>query len=84
MSIEVQFLTTSGCHLCDKALRLIKRSPVASMVKLESIDIADSATLIEEYGMRIPVLKAVVSGHELGWPFDEDEYQQWIESLLNK
>ena len=37
---------------------------------VELVDIADSDSLFESYGLRIPVLRRVDTGQELGWPFD--------------
>ena len=34
------------------------------------VDIADDDQLIERYGTRIPVLRRMDTGAELGWPFD--------------
>ena len=38
---------------------------------LENLQIiADDAELLEQYGVRIPVLRRVDTGEELDWPFD--------------
>lgn len=40
---------------------------------VELIDIADSEVLFEAYGLRIPVLRRIDTGAELGWPFDSEQ-----------
>lgn len=58
---------TSGCHLCERAADLI-RGAVA--VPFGTVEIADDENLLERYGVRIPVLRRLDTGEELGWPFD--------------
>lgn len=72
--------TTSGCHLCDKALDIIWPVIDAAGWRLQTCDIADSDSLIERYGVRIPVVGAAfASGTELGWPFDGAALQAYLE-----
>jgi len=40
------------------------------VINMNVIEIADSDKLMELYGIRIPVIKRLDSGNELGWPFD--------------
>ncbi|BCQ63772.1 hypothetical protein PBOI14_55220 [Pseudomonas sp. Boi14] len=40
---------------------------------VELVDIADSQQLFDSYGLRIPVLRRVDTGAELGWPFDAEQ-----------
>ena len=42
------------------------------------VEIADDATLLERYEVKIPVLKRLDSGAEIGWPFNESD----VENLL--
>ena len=64
---------TAGCHLCELAEALL--SPLAARCGwlIERIDIAGDDALIDRYGVRIPVLRDVRTGAEIGWPFDEAE-----------
>jgi len=49
------------------------------------IDIADDEALVEAYGIRIPVVKAHLSGgQELGWPFSGAEFENWFLSLNDR
>ena len=78
---RIQFLSTSGCHLCEQAHEmaryLMKHDPeVADTVNLEMIDIANDDALVEQYGIRIPVL--VCLSRELGWPFELEELRSWL------
>lgn len=57
---------TTYCHLCEDAEAVLDQAGVSVVY----IDIADDDELIENYGTRIPVLRRVEDGTELGWPFD--------------
>ncbi len=57
---------TTGCHLCEEAEAILRRLGIAAAY----IDIADDGRLLEQYGVRIPVLKRMDNKAELGWPFD--------------
>lgn len=63
--MEIELLTTLGCHLCERAEQLVLQAwPQATLVR---IDIAEDDALIADYGERIPVLR--YQGRELAWPF---------------
>ena len=72
MPSECQLFGTLGCHLCELA-----EAEVMPLVEhgllVELIDIVDSEALVEAYGLRIPVLRRVDTGAELGWPFDTEQ-----------
>lgn len=74
---------THGCELCEEAKLLVrevlKKRP--GQFEARDIDIAESQTLMQQYGIRIPVLKHVESGLELGWPFDGDDLEAFLESI---
>ncbi|MGV8859910.1 MAG: glutaredoxin family protein [Pseudomonas sp.] len=69
MPPECQLLGTLGCHLCEVAeaelLPLVEHG-----LLVELVDIGESAALVDDYGLRIPVLRRVDTGAELDWPFD--------------
>ncbi len=65
---------TSFCHLCERAEAVLHSVGVTA----EQIDIAEDDDLLERYGTRIPVVKRIDSGSELGWPFDEAELRRFI------
>lgn len=58
---------TSGCHLCEQADVLIRRTVT---VPFRTVEIADDENLLQCYGLRIPVLRRLDTGEELNWPFD--------------
>ncbi|WP_426138884.1 glutaredoxin family protein [Pseudomonas sp. DWP3-1-2] len=72
MPPECRLFGTLGCHLCEVAeaelLPLVEHG-----LLVELVDIGDEAGLIEEYGLRIPVLRRVDTGAELDWPFDVEQ-----------
>lgn len=66
---------TSHCHLCEQAEALLAQLGVEA----EHIDIVDDDDLLERYGTRIPVVKRMDGDSELGWPFDVQTLQRFIE-----
>lgn len=76
----IELLGTSGCHLCDVAERMVRRIAPAQGHPVQLKDIALDDVLVEQYGMRIPVLRHE-KGQELSWPFDEEELMEWLANL---
>lgn len=79
--MKIHLLTTAGCHLCEKAERLIRPIAPRFDVNLELVDIALDDAMVEKYGMAIPVLFHPETNLELGWPFDEQELIDWLQKL---
>ena len=79
-TFNLQLLGTSGCHLCDIAEKLVRRVAPPLGVKILIVDIADNDTLVDQYGMSIPVLISE-QNQVLCWPFDEQRLVLWLESL---
>lgn len=75
------FFHTLGCHLCELAeieiAPIIEQNDDLSLVK---IDISESDQLVEEYGIRIPVIKIDSTSTDLGWPFSAGD----VVNYLNK
>lgn len=65
--------TTEGCHLCERAERMLRELADGGTFRLESVDIADDPELFDRYGVRIPVVRNGASGEELGWPFSREQ-----------
>ncbi len=63
------FYTTDSCHLCKQAEVLLQELQARHDFILESVDIAADASLVERYGIRIPVVKNALTLEERGWPF---------------
>lgn len=64
---DLVLYATSGCHLCERAERVIREAVDRTVGSLE---ITDDEVLLERYGVRIPVLRRSDTGEELDWPFD--------------
>lgn len=68
---------TVGCHLCEQAMELA--SPLLDRGdQIDSIDISDSAELMERYGIRIPVIVRRDNDAEIDWPFDKAQFLAFI------
>jgi hypothetical protein len=72
MPPECQLFGTLGCHLCEVAEAMLMEF-VEHGLLVELVDIAENEDWVEDYGLRIPVLKRIDSGAELDWPFNADE-----------
>lgn len=73
---------TLGCHLCDVAEAILLRVLTESPVDVYLQDIADDPVLVEQYGVRIPVIYNEDNGQQLEWPFDEIQLQRWLQQQL--
>ena len=60
------------CHLCEVAEAMLMEFVERGLL-VELVDIAVDETWFEAYSLRIPVLRRVDTGAELGWPFGADE-----------
>ena len=70
--------TTSGCHLCEEAEKLLKKLQASERIQWQPVEISDSDELIDRYGVRIPVVKEQGSEQEIGWPFSLEELRCWV------
>ena len=74
---QVIFLTTSGCHLCESAQDLLHDLQRQFPFTLTGVDIASDDALIDQYGLRIPVIR--YQGTELDWPFDAHRLKAFLQ-----
>jgi len=74
---ECQLFGTLGCHLCEVAEAVLMPF-VEHGLLVELVDIGDSEAQVEQYGLRIPVLRRDDSGAELNWPFDADQVAAFL------
>ena len=79
--IEIRLYTTLGCHLCEQALAMFdylrqNDTDINNRYIINLVEISESEKLVEEYGIRIPVLAKPNS--ELAWPFEFEELQSWL------
>ncbi|ORU92468.1 MAG: hypothetical protein A6F70_02825 [Cycloclasticus sp. symbiont of Bathymodiolus heckerae] len=72
MITDLTFYTTDGCHLCEEAKSLVQQllAQNPECYQIDMVDIASSDELIQDYGIRIPVIKKSAGNDDLGWPFD--------------
>lgn len=73
MKESVTLYGTSACHLCEVAHELLLATLSPAFFDIHLTDIADSDALIEQYGVRIPVLRRDLDDSELNWPFGVEE-----------
>ena len=78
---KIKMYSTLGCHLCDLALNIIRRSPNHSKLELKVVDIAEDDCLIEQYGTQIPVVYDSATQSEICWPFTDEMFENWLVSL---
>lgn len=67
---------TSACHLCEEAYAILEPLAQTLALNILRVDIADNDTLLETYGLHIPVLSAY--GTELRWPFDMEKAEAFL------
>jgi hypothetical protein len=78
MSSSYIIYSTEGCHLCDLAQDVIAQLDL--LAQCEVTDIAESADLVEEFGIRIPVVQAKATQACLDWPFDAEQLAHFIKN----
>ncbi len=74
--------TTLGCHLCDEAKELLWPLLQKYNLVLHEVDVVDDEVLLTTYGTRIPVVKLKNQTSELGWPFDAESVERYLEKYL--
>lgn len=74
---ECQLLGTLGCHLCEQAEAVLMPF-VEHGLLVELIDIAEREEWVDDYALRIPVLRRVDNGDELDWPFEAEQIASFL------
>lgn len=69
--------STPACHLCEQAEAVIEPL-IGDRFRVQVVDISESEQLVEHYGVRIPVLRRMDTGAELGWPFDRETCRDFL------
>lgn len=79
---SIKLFTTLGCHLCEQAQALLEdyQHTHACLLQIERVEIALDEKLVEQYGIRIPVLQHGAHGGELAWPFNQEKLKVFLES----
>ncbi|MCF7203000.1 glutaredoxin family protein [Pseudomonas oligotrophica] len=75
---ECQLFGTLGCHLCEQAEGLLMPLVERGLL-VELLDIAEDERWVEQYGLRIPVLRRVDTGAELEWPFELEQVVPFLQ-----
>ncbi|GAA3900927.1 hypothetical protein GCM10022228_09460 [Halomonas cibimaris] len=74
--IYLRLYTTLGCHLCAQLEGLV-HALVNDDAVVEHIEISEDDTLVQRYGVRIPVL-ADCDGDELDRGLDPQRLGEWL------
>ena len=75
---ECQLFGTLGCHLCEQAEAMLLPL-VENGLLVELLDIAERPESVDEYGLRIPVVRRVDTGAELDWPFEVEQVVRFLQ-----
>ncbi|MBB1485323.1 glutaredoxin family protein [Oceanospirillum sediminis] len=78
MNKTLYLYTTAGCHLCDMAMAIVHPLVQQQGIKLELVEISEQESLVEKYGVRIPVIRLDGQESDLGWPFEAEQAQAYL------
>ena len=78
MTIQLHLYSTSHCHLCEQAENLLQSIAKLYDTQWRVIEIAEDASLLERYEIKIPVLKRLDTGAEISWPFNDQDIQNFL------
>jgi hypothetical protein len=76
---RLNLYTTLGCHLCEEAAAMVQQHEARDLT-LVMVEISESDDLMEQYGVRIPVLKFQDGIDELAWPFSAEELSSFLKN----
>lgn len=81
----LRLYTTLGCHLCEEAELMLLPLLRKKGYQLQKVEISESEELVEQYGIRIPVIRVSEKLRneregptELGWPFDLEQLNRFL------
>lgn len=84
--LQLLLYTTSGCHLCEEAEDLLKvlgqHPQLKNRFNWKPVEISESDALIDQYGIRIPVIQLEADQSEIGWPMTMESLGEWIYQKL--
>ena len=78
MSKEITLISGPNCHLCDQAKEMLFPLLEAKKIRLNELNVRDDIALLEQYGLRIPVV-IFADGSEKGWPFTAAQIARMID-----
>jgi len=79
MSKTIYLYTTVGCHLCEMAQAIVQPLAMGAGLTLELVEISEEEALVEKYGIRIPVIRIEDREDDLGWPFDVQKAEDYLQ-----
>jgi Glutaredoxin-like domain (DUF836). len=76
---KVILYTKPGCHLCEEAKTQIRAANCSELYELEEVNIETDPTLMELYGLKIPVI--TINGTEaFKYRVSPTEFRQMIKT----
>lgn len=79
VSMKLNFYSGENCHLCELAEQLITQLDPAIRLEIDKFNVKNDHDLYHMYGARIPVLKRLDNSNELGWPFNLEQLQEFLD-----
>ncbi len=77
MKNTLTLYTGPHCHLCDQAKQIAYPLLHEAGWELHEVNISQSESLKEKYGLRIPVIMTP-DGQEKGWPFTAGQIKRLL------
>ena len=77
---RIYLYTTEACTLCEEAGDMLLPLAHEAGLILDYVEISDSDQLVEDYGLRIPVVGREGVEEELGWPFSREQLSAFIKT----
>lgn len=71
--------STEHCHLCEQAEQLLINLQHEYEIQWVTTEISDDDNLMDQYGIRIPVIKCLKTEAELNWPFTRADILKLIQ-----
>lgn len=79
--LKLELFSSSDCCLCDDALKIIESLSSEKKLRVDKVDIYQNKSLLIKYRVSIPVVKHADSDSEIRWPFDLEQFSNWLKSL---
>ncbi|MCH8537879.1 MAG: glutaredoxin family protein [Alkalimonas sp.] len=77
MRTQFELYSTWGCHLCESAEQMLQKARMGG--RYQVVDIVDRPDLFERYRTLIPVIACVKTQDTLGWPFEQQQLETWLQ-----
>ena len=76
--MKLAFYTGPQCHLRELADEVLAKTSQSQQLNITKYNIREDANLYHLYAVRIPVIKRLDTGAELGWPFDVEQAENFL------